>query len=516
MARIIAGLYKNTKQVVRDEQETQLFPHMTFGTVVATNDPQQMGRVRALCPAYNDDPEEETIERIPWAMYVSPFGGSISNENMTRGPEDDTTGGNVAYGMWNIPKVGATVLISCINGDPSQRVWMGCLFGQALNNTLPHGRFFYNADQQAELDVITKLEGPLSQNEDARIQPLYDNLTIAFSDGQTLARDSFEFRTRAADFSSSAVFGGHFFDTREQFLEDPAADDITVTFTAEDGTQTNIRQGYELSRIDPDRVFDLLDETIQRNFDSQTYSWTTPGFHSISMDDRVQNTRIRVRTSAGAQIILDDTNERIYVSTAEGENWFEMDYDGNVDMHCKRFNVHADDNINLTAGNQIRIFGQQGVHIHSGGEIRMDADSDVNIQSDANIRVHATSQAFLQADSSLHLKAGGSLFASAGGSVNLNAASTANIQAGSSMNLLGGSQLLVTASAVHWNGPSASSAAQASAAGEQLAFFTNRVPQHEPWARTTTAGDFTHNPKFSYNDANVGREDKTRGSNWRR
>ncbi len=518
-SRLISGFYRKPS-IIREEEETLLFPYITFGTVVATNDPQQMGRVRALCPAYNDDPEETQIEYIPWAMYVSPLGGSVGNQNMTRGPEGDTTDGNVAYGMWNIPKVGATVLVACANGDPKERIWFGCLFGQALNNTLPHGRFFYDADQLSDplAETITKVEGPLSTNEGAGIQPLYNNQTTAFSADRTdlgglkSARDSFEFRTRGADFSANAVFGGHFFDNREQILEDQ----LDFVFTAEDGTQTAIRQGYELSRIDPDRVFELLTENVQKNFDSQVYSWTTPGFHSISMDDRQQNTRIRIRTSAGTQIILDDTNERIYVSTAEGENWFEMDYDGNVDMHCKRFNVHAEDNINLTADNQVRIFGKQGIHIHSGSEIRVDADSDIHLHSDANIRARGNSQVLIQSGSSMHLKSGGSLFGSSGGSINLNAASTVNVQSGSTMNFLAGSQLLATASAIHLNGPSASSASQANSASEQLAFFTNRVPQHEPWGRSTTAGDFTHDLKFPYNDANVGRGDKERGKFWRR
>ena len=172
------NLFSHLYDYVNPSQE---FTGVTVGQVVDTNDPQQMGRVRALCPSLGDDPDEENFEDIPWASYASPFGGSISNSTFTRGPDeesDNETDGHVAYGMWSIPKEGATVLIMCLDGNPLYRVWLGCLYGQSLNHTLPHGRYSHDFVGSGKPD------GPFATS-DEPIQPLYKNLTEAFGGDKT-------------------------------------------------------------------------------------------------------------------------------------------------------------------------------------------------------------------------------------------------------------------------------------------------------------------------------------------
>ncbi len=88
------------------------FYGVTIGTVVDTNDPQQMGRVRAVCLALNDD-SNALIKDIPWASYATPFGGTVQEGTMGR--NDNPSSGPVAYGMWGIPKIGSQVLIMCLD-----------------------------------------------------------------------------------------------------------------------------------------------------------------------------------------------------------------------------------------------------------------------------------------------------------------------------------------------------------------------------------------------------------------
>src|ERR1035437_2796747 len=59
--------------------------------------------------------------------------------------------------------------------------------------------------------------------------------------------------------------------------------------------------------------------------DSQTIALTSPGRHFISFQDIDEFCRTRWKTTEGTQIIMDDTNERIYISTARGRNWMEID-----------------------------------------------------------------------------------------------------------------------------------------------------------------------------------------------
>ena len=125
------------------------FYGVTVGTVVDTNDPQQMGRVRAQCLALND-PSNGTIDEIPWASYAAPFAGTV--QRGTRGVEESEVTGPTAYGMWGIPKVGSQVLVMCLDGNPQTRVWVGCLHVGLATHTMPHGRFSYQDDSNLPSD----------------------------------------------------------------------------------------------------------------------------------------------------------------------------------------------------------------------------------------------------------------------------------------------------------------------------------------------------------------------------
>lgn len=454
---------------------------VTIGIVVDTNDPQQMGRVRIICSQWGDSFDID-IENIPWAIYCTPFGGQVSVGQ--RGPGIQSSEGGVGYGMWAIPKVGAQALVMCIDGDPNHRVYLGCIYDQFTPHTMPHGRFMYDDHPELEKKGGTgRPFGPFTSREKT-INPLHDNMKQAFGNKN---EPNYEWRTRAADHTVSAVNVSHLDHTYSKVGDDDH-------FTYDDWTSN---QGYQNSRISP------MTETSQaRNYDSMVYSITSPGFHAMSMDDRQENCRIRFRTSAGHQIIMDDTNERIYIATAQGNNWIEMDQDGNIDMFTtNKVNVRANKDINFTSDESIRLHAKNGIHMYSGGEIRMQAAADVHVKAGANVRVHADAGAYLQAGAEINAKSGSDMKLTGGGQVNI----------------LASGNIVETGSQIHLNGPSASPAANA---GEQPAMWTNRVPDHEPWPRTMTGSDTSHAPEFAYTSSEVNRSERgrkiVRGMYWRR
>lgn len=436
---------------------------VTVGIVVDTNDPQEMGRVRAVCPQWGDS-LQTPVENLPWAVYLSPFGGQTSKGS--RGPGIQESDGGIAYGMWAVPKVGAQVAVMCIDGDPMYRMYIGCIYDQFTPHTMPHGRWMY--EDHPALDKTGAAPapyGPYTSREHS-IQPLYDNTRQAFGDDTST---NYERRTRAADYSVSAI-GVESLD----YTHSKAQDDKSVTVDGWSATN-----GYQASRIDPHAPSSLRD----KNYDSQVVAITSPGFHAVSMDDRQENCRIRMRTTSGHQIIMDDTNERIYISTAHGNNWVEMDQDGNIDIYSSnKVNIHSADSINLTADKTVRIHGGEGVHIYSGAAMNIQSVGDVSVKSDANIRAGAGVSTFIQA------------------------ANTMNIRSGNTM--------LLTGSTIHLNGPTAA------AASPKPAMWTSRVPDHEPWARTMTSSDYSHTAEFSYTDSSVNRSERgrtiERGMFWRR
>lgn len=447
--------------------QMQNISSITIGTVMDTNDPQQMGRLRIMCPSLGDDNTSESSDHLPWATYCSGFGGMV-NANMTRGPNaGNTSAGPVAYGMINIPKRGSSVAVACIDGDPYYRIWLGAVFDQGSMSALPHGRFFYQ--QNPALPGSGTPEGPLNSYQEP-IEPLYSNYNRAFG-GKS---GNFEWRTRGADFSAAGNPPDF-----TKLSPSAVADETTPTvFTAEDGSTFNVQNGYAKNRL----------QGFETDNESTVFSWTSPGFHAISMDDRPENCRMRFRTASGTQVILDDTNERIYINTANGANWFEMDFDGNIDMFATtRINLHAESDINLTSDQSVRIQGKKGVYISSGTDVVVNATNNVGLQAGTDI---------IEA-------AGGNHSASAGGNL--------THQAGGSANLVAGGNVVLNGAQVQFNSQAAASA-QAAMSGK----LTNRIPQHEPWGRTTTVSDTNQAPKYTYNDPNVGREDAVRGQFWRR
>lgn len=438
-------------------------PFITLGMVVDTNDPQQMGRVRVLCAQWGDTWNSKA-EDLPWAVYMSPFGGQ--QQVGTRGPGVQESEGGIAYGMWAIPKVGSQVAVVCIDGNPMTRMYFGCVFDQFTPHTMPHGRFMY--DDHPELERGGSDPAPYGPYTSAEkfIQPLATNLKQAFGN---VGEPNHEFRTRAADYTVTRLDISQLNQTYSKVQDDKdvAHDNWTST------------QGYQVSRTDPNAPSSFTD----RNYDSMVCSFTSPGFHALSMDDRQENCRIRLRTTSGHQIIMDDTNERIYIATAKGNNWIELDQDGNIDIFtANKLNVHAAKEINMTSDETIRLYGKKGVHIKSDDDLRIEAANDIHVKT-GNV---------------LRLKSTGDM----------------NLDTGAQMNLLASGNIIGNGSQIHFNGPAASPA------GEQSALWTNRVPDHEPWARVMTKDDSSHQPEFDYTSAEVGKSERgrqiERGMYWRR
>lgn len=449
---------------------------VTIGTVVDTNDPQQEGRVRAHVPSYGDRSYAE-VDDLPWCIMASPLMGMVQASDASRGGStDNTTDGQVAYGFWNVPKVGSSILVTCLNGDPMTRVCLGCIPVQTTSHTMPGGRYFYDTSQ---LDQKGEPEGPLSSRE-RPIQPLYDNQSTAF--GSRI--DNYEYRTRGAEHQVAGIDN----DTVTTYAVDidaKVADDMGFKFTEGDGVVLNSVQGYRQSRV-----------TSKEVKDSNVYAWVTPGFHAISMDDSVDNCRMRFRTTSGSQVIFDDTNERIYMSTARGNNWVEMDWDGNIYVFGRSLSFNATEDINFTAGKTIRMYANDGIHAVSQGEIRLQSGNDFHINSGGSLRSGAIGNYYVQ----------GSEVNIVGGTLYITAQQTLNLSA-----VIG--SILETAPTIQLNGPPA---LVGDVSNVQPAFWTNIVPQHEPWGRMTTLDDFSHTPIFDYNDPQVGKQFSVRGPNWHR
>ena len=359
-------------------------PGLIDGVVVDTADPQEMGRIKVWCPAIDGDKVDVAV--LPWVMYVSPLAGQA--HGYPAGGSSAAAIGPMSYGFWAVPKLGAQVLVGFLYGDFNQRVYMGSFFRDHGNRSLPAGR---NKDSAA----------PTTDSGDV-IEPTTTNLKAQFQ-GDLASSIA---RTRGA---------------YERMVGQPA----DVKTDAEGYSTRVVKAG------DPD--VGLLDP--------QTYCLTTPGRHAIIMQDHPTNARVRVKTAEGHQIILDDANERIYVSTSQGRTWIELDRDGHV-------HVYAAESISMSAG----------------GDLNLQALGNVNISAGKNMNLNATGSLRGEACSDLSFTGDGGV----------------NFTSGETFNILAASNLIQTGSQIHLNGPTAAEAPCA----EQPTL----VPSHEPWKRPATKG----------------------------
>lgn len=342
----------------------------TMGIVVDTDDPLQQGRLRVFCPSLGDDPE--LLFNLPWSVYVSPFGGVINNNSYDR--EGQTSDGPVAYGMWNIPQLGANVAVGCFDGDLRKRFYWGCIFDQQQTHTLLNGRWVWSEGG--------KVDGPLTGNGNP-IQPAYDNNKQAFGNDTSAP----EYQTRIAEYTVTAVDAN-----KSQLPNNSGNSGLDQQYDAISGAQqfpfnkdTVGSHGYDYTGFN---------EVPLKG--SKVYGWCSPNLHSISMDDRPYNSRTKWKSAAGHQILMDDTNERIYIATAQGNSWVELDNNGNIDVYAKnRISFHSDSDINFDANGSIRLTAKQGIYGYAGdgnslpkltsapiaGDIRFQSENDMSLIS---------------------------------------------------------------------------------------------------------------------------------------
>jgi hypothetical protein len=497
------------------DKHSQADVSLTVGVVVDTDDPLQMGRLRVFCPSLNDDPRK--LQHLPWAAYVSPFGGVVDNNCFARGSDvkNFQTSGPVHYGFWAIPEQGAHALVGCVDGDPRRRFWLGCFPSQQQTHTIFTGRFKWSGFNGTP-------DGPFSSNNDP-IQPLYNNLTTAFTSTNPSyagrnTRFSSEWKTRGADYQPTAVSQdvGEFPNTKDTTYLDEQNDQITVAEPDQWVKDILGAHGYDWT------AFKNLGSFLA----SKVYGFGTPGGHSIWMDDRPFNCRVKLRTTSGHQILMDDTNERIYIATAKGNNWIEMDQAGNIDVYSSsRVSVHAASDINFSTEGSFRVKAQQGIFMYAGnatesplseppnpGQIRLTSTDDMHIYSEANIRTYSKENTYIQSNSNIDVVAAAQFAVQVGSSsiaINTNdivLISGENIffedsTPADKTNLMSiiasintkqegtGTPVPIVPPPQITIDPSAS----------EISLWTNRVPQHEPWPRV-----LMQNSTDPQNQINVG------------
>lgn len=462
---------------------------LVIGFVVNNDDPLQMGRVQVRCFAFNDDPDDD--DNLPWAYVASPnIGISQYNEFDSSG-----NGGLQLHGLLATPAIGSIAIVAGISNNSQIRVCLGFICDEFVHNTFPNHSYHNEGG---------KVYGPLAADGDIS-DPLSTNANVAF--GQ-MSPTNYERISRSYDRPAGAVTEQTKNNSKRQ---DPVSTD-KLTFAMESG-DVEFEQGYTNDPLIPGDL----------NKTNNIYGWRSPAGHVVYMSDDLKNSRVKLSTIKGSQILLDDTNERIYINTAEGNNWIEMDFDGNVDVFSKaNVSIRTAKNINLTADEKILLSAKQGVHVHSDADIRL--TSVLNSHFNIGEEFHTTAKnVFENVTESKHVRITSNLTTQSSSNYTIadvvilqgtdTSISTNSLRmGGNTVDITGSGGIKMTGGSIHLNGPAAAAPTTTTSISNPInpvAFWTNRVPSHEPWPRRDFIVNNTDHITFNIpdiNDSAIGRE----------
>lgn len=204
--------------------------------------------------------------------------------------------------------------------------------------------------------------------------------------------------------------------------------------------------------LEADNLRGITSSSAMRETPSKVMGLLTPGQHQFVLDDGDKdgnNRLIRLRTTNGTQLLLDDVAGHIYLISKNGENWIEMSSDG-----------------------KIHLYGSSDINIRSQGNINMYSDLSVNIEAGQSVNVKTN---------------GGSIKLESANELSTFATSNTKITSLETSNINSGVGHYETAGVIHMNGPIADvhqpiELYQLTVNQGVTESICSIVPEHEPWA----------------------------------
>lgn len=458
-----------------------------------------------LDPSYMGCLEVALIKTLPSTIkeqgetyvvrYLSPFAGNTSMrfEGTNSSDFNDV---QKSYGFWMIPPdVGSTVMVFFIDGDPNQGYYFGCVNEVFKNHMVPG---------IAASDKVSATKEQLDKYG-------VNLLPVA------------EFHSKSAsnlDSSSPNNFKKPIHPFADRLLQQGLLADPIRGVTSSSARREVPSGVFGISTPGP------LDDSPGAKRGKVGYQGNTQapvsrlGGTTFVMDDgdvNGQNELVRIRTRTGHQILLHNSNDLVYIANSKGTAWIELTSNGKIDIFAQDsvsihtendFNFKADRDINFHAGRNINIRAEKNMETNILGYyyLTVDEEAKISIRNDLSqtvgesVKLTAGNKFDISVSSDFALTSGGALGIGADGEIAIG--SEGNLNLGSNSNILG------SASQIHWNGPSADApkAAVVAEIPPYLSIFSlpnrksnagwsnknfyktddiktimQRVPTHEPW-----------------------------------
>ena len=396
-----------------------------FVGVVKNNvDSIRSGRLWVYIEQFGGENPEDNTSGWRLVNYLSPFYG-VTEKTSTSTGAGTYPGNQQSYGMWfTPPDLGTRVLCFFVNGDPSLGYYIGCIPDPGVNRMIPaigavpkneyvtgnkaQAAYFANAPQLPVTEINNENQqidsNPQFYNQPKPVHSV--QAAIYFQQGLNNDPERGPIGSSAQRESPSTVYG----------ISTPGIP---------------IYAGGQ----DPNTIRKQLSEGGVRDADVQVIG--RYGGHTLVMDDGdldSNNALFRLRSAKGHQIMMNDTNDFIYIAHANGQTWIELGVEGTVDVYSTNsVNVRTEGTINLHADKDINMYAGGNISMKSGAATNIGAVTTMNIAAEAGLTLYSTAALGVRSDGSLSLQGassswqGGTKLALKAGRIDLNGGSAKTV-----------------------------------------------------------------------------------------
>jgi hypothetical protein len=455
-------------------------PGIFKGTVKSIDSDSRTGRLYVYLDGFGTD-DAESPTAVHAVTYASPFMGTTTGKTIMQSgkivAKNDFDNTVQTYGFYMTPPdIGNQVLCCFPGGLKEEGFWFACVNQNLSRRMLP-------GIGAVPLDRVEKLSIP------AELQPLI-NTSFSYPVGEFHELSN----VYNESWTSKALYPLHIPRTLQLINQGLDGDPIRG-FTTSSVQRDPISNVFGFStpgrpyKNDPAKMANVENMINSGNFNPADFKVTTRvGGHSLTMDDGDflgKNNLVKMRSAAGHQLLMNDSEGVIYISNASGNTWIE-----------------------LTAKGDVLIYGAQDLAIRTQGSIQMHADKNIVMNAKGAIQMNAGGSFKIQSQDmsvnagnmnlygkSMVLHTGGTLSVKSGSSLALQAASGVSIK-GKSINLNGGGPSASGAAPTAiktFNLPdsivinSAMGAKQWAARPDSFTSICSKVPTHEPYIRGNIA-----------------------------
>jgi len=353
----------------------------------------------------------ETLGQTAIVYYASPFYGVTGAQHL--GKNDSYSNTQKSYGWWAVPPdPGTLVLVTFVEGSREFGYWFACIPEKGMTYMLPGGQ---PATEQTSGNIPKELKGkklpvgeynkkitkPSTNNVVKYKRPVNEDFVNILKEQGTVEDDIRGITTTSAQREfPSAVYG---FSSPGPLDKRGGSPQGKVGIKESQATVHTSRLGSSSIVID-----DGDDKFLRKGSPEDTpYEYVNKEASEAGGDvTRPANEMIRFRTRTGAQIMINTSEDLIYINNSRGTAWIEMSSNGKLDVYAKDsisfhtetdFNFVADRDINFEAGRNVNMIVNENIYTSCGlnyellvgvdGKLKFKNNLDTTVTNDMKTHV---------------------------------------------------------------------------------------------------------------------------------